>query len=305
MFDEISRDEMKEDKRREFNKRQKALMKVIGENLAAYACVLIFILLIGFIWTDIGLHLDFTSFLVDSLICVVLFILADICMAQIGAKGGRLDDDYLNVHKEYITLRETVIKAGITFMDAFCDWQIEVEYEFYIKQQCKALKISYEDYIELYAGKSLEELNKLLSLDLAAKVFALNETKRIELTPAMLLTDGKVKSERGGLGLSGEEYIERHTTGWLHILTTAAFAIVAAVPVFTLTQDVSMGRVIYTVFKLAMMAYRMYQGYARGARGFNTIEPKHLQQKIKYLYLYLEYLKNVNISRDGEISRKG
>ena len=48
--------------------------------------------------------------------------------------------------------------------------------------------------------------------------------------------------------------------------------------------------VIYTIFKIALMAYRMYRGYSRGAKGYNTVEPKHLQDKIKYLYLYLEFL---------------
>ena len=40
----------------------------------------------------------------------------------------------------------------------------------------------------------------------------------------------------------------------------------------------------------AEMLYRMYSGYARGAKGYNAIEPKHLQDKIKYLGLYLEFL---------------
>ena len=62
-----------------------------------------------------------------------------------------------------------------------------------------------------------------------------------------------------------------------------------------------MGRVIYTVFKLAMMSYRMYRGYMRGAKGFNTVEPKHLQAKIKYLYLYLEFLqKKIYLSLAGK-----
>ena len=38
------------------------------------------------------------------------------------------------------------------------------------------------------------------------------------------------------------------------------------------------------------MLYRMYRGWSRGAKGYNTVEPKHLQDKIKYLYLYLEFL---------------
>jgi hypothetical protein len=34
----------------------------------------------------------------------------------------------------------------------------------------------------------------------------------------------------------------------------------------------------------------MYSGYSEGAKAFNSVEPKHLQVKIKYLYLYLEFV---------------
>lgn len=298
---EPSREELKQHRAKEHNKRQKTMMRVIGENLASYACVLIFILLIGFIWTDVGIFVDLTSFLTDALVTVVLFILADVCMAKNGAIGGRLDEDYVKLHGEYLSLRQTVREMGIAMMDAFCDWQIDVEYEFYLRKQCKALKIDYEVFKERYACMTLEELKRELSFDRATKVFALTQIKRIELTPDILLTDGKMRETRGNIPESGEEYVERHTTGYQHILTTAIFGIVAAVPVFTLTQDVSVGRVIYTVFKLAMMSYRMYQGYSRGAKAYNTVEPKHLEAKIKYLYLYIEFLqKKIYLSLAGK-----
>jgi hypothetical protein len=84
--------------------------------------------------------------------------------------------------------------------------------------------------------------------------------------------------------------VENHTIGKKHIFVTALFAVVAAVPVFTLVQEVTVGMIIYTIFKIALMLYRMYCGYSRGAKGYNTVDPKHLQNKIKYLYLYLEFL---------------
>jgi hypothetical protein len=292
MFDEISRDDIKEDKRREFNKRQKTLMKVVSENVASYALLLILALLIGFIWTDIGIFISFDRFIGDALVTVILYILADLFASYNGAKGGRLDDEYITVHKEYLTLRETVIKAGITLMDTFCDLQIEREYELYLKQRCRELEIEYKTYLDEYRGKSLEELNTLLPGDVAVKVFALNQTKRIELTSDMLLTDGKSKRERGGLPVSGQEYIERHTVGWQHIIMTALFAIVAAVPTFSMAREVSLGMVLYTLFKITLMLYRMYMGFSRGAKGYNTVEVVYLQAKIKYLNLYLEYLRN-------------
>jgi hypothetical protein len=216
-------------------------------------------------------------------------------MAQIGARVGKLDSEYIKVHGEYVSLRKTVIDAGITLMDAFCDWQIDVEYEGYVKKQCKALEIDYTDYRDKYLGKNLSELKALLPVSKAAAVYALNQAKRIELTPDMLLSDGRVRSVRGGLGMSGEEYVEKHTIGPIHLFVTALFAILAAIPVFELTNDPSVGRIIYTVFKLAVMSYRMFIGYSRGARGYNSVELKYLQAKMRYLHLYLEYLKDKSV----------
>lgn len=296
----VSREDLRADKKSEFNARQKSFAKIVGDNLASYVCVLIFVLLIGFIWTDIRINVFTTAFLSDSLVSAVMFILADICMAQVGARVGKLDGDYIKIHGEYLSLRKTVIDAGITLMDAFCDWQIDVEYEFYVRKQCKALKIGYEDYMEKYSEKDLGELKALLPVSKAAAVYALNQAKHIELTPDMLLTDGKVKNTRGGLGMSGEEYVEKHTTGRLHLLITAVFAVVAAVPAFTLTQDASVGRIIFTIFKLAVLSYRMFIGYSRGAKGFNSVEPRHLQAKMRYLHLYLEYIKNAPAKEDAK-----
>ena len=300
------------ERQREYNKRQKSFAKIVGENLASYALLLIIALLIGFIWTDVGLFTSFGRFIGDAVVTVILYILADICASHIGEKGGKLDDDYIKDHKEYLDLREVVRKKGIALMDAFCDWQIDVEYEYYLRKRCKELKIDYKEFMSEYYGKTLEEIQQMFPIETvrnkdvrgrvfgtirnaktsskAAKVFALNQIKQIELTPDILMTDGKVRNLRGGVPMPGEEYIEKHTTSPGHIVLTALFAIVAAVPTFSLIKNVSVGMVIYTLFKITLMLYRMYQGYSRGAKGFNSVEPKHLQAKIKYLYLYLEFL---------------
>jgi hypothetical protein len=295
VFQEPSREKIKEHKQKEFNKKQKSLVKLVGENLASYALVLIVVLMIGFIWTDLGISLTWTSFLIDSLMSVVLFIVAESLTAKIGTSGGRLDDIYIMVHNEYVELRKTVFDAGITLMDKFCEWQIDVEYEFFLRKKCKEHKINYDKYVDTYSRMTLPDLQKELGKQDALIVAALNKTSRIELTPDMLLTDGKVRGERGGIPISGEEYVEKHTTGFGHIALAIITAILTAFPAFALTEDVSLGRVIYTVFKLAMLIYRMYNGYSRGAKAFNTIAPRNLRSKIRYLNLYLEFLR-----RNGE-----
>jgi hypothetical protein len=311
------------ERQKEYNRRQKGFAKVIGENFATYALLMILALLVGFIWTDIGIFTSWTTFIGDAVVTVVLYILADIiCASYIGGKGGKLDEGYISAHNEYLDVRGRVRAAGMLLMDMFCDWQIDVELEFFLRKRCKDLKIDYREYIDLYRDKSLEELQDLFPIERgraigpkerlfggirnaktsskAAKIFALNQIKPIELTPDILMTDGKVRNQRGDVGISGEEYIEKHTTGIGHIITTVIFAIVAVVPTFTLAANFSVGMVIYTVFKIALMLFRMYRGYSRGAKAFNTIEPRHLQAKTKYLYMYLEFLKNKTYLEFGE-----
>ena len=298
--------------RKEHNDRQKQFAKTVGENFATVSLMMIMVLMIGSIWTEVGIFTSWMTFIGDALVTIVLYILADICASYIGTQGGKLDDDYLKNHASYLDLREKVRKAGIVLMDVFCDWQIDVEYEFYLRRRCKDMKIDYKEYMKNYHGKTLEELQQMFPLESlkeegvkgklfggvrnvktstkATKIFALNQIDHIDLTPDILLTDGMVKNRRGGVGIGGEEYVKNHTVGWKHILVTALFAIVAAIPVFNLIEEFSIAMIIYTIFKIALMLFRMYVGYSRGAKGYNSVEPKHLQDKIKYLCLYLEFL---------------
>ena len=307
-----TREEYRNFKHKEHNDRQKRFAKTVGENFATVSLLMIIVLMVGSIWTEISLFSNWKVFIGDALVTIVLYILADICASNIGTQGGKLDNDYIKNHIDYLALRERVRAAGIVMMDIFCDWQIDVEYEYYLRRKCKDLKIDYKEYMENYHGKTLEELQEMFPLEechdeelrkrvfggvrnaktssKAAKIFALNQIQHIDLTPDILMTDGMVKNRRGGVGIGGEEYVKNHTVGWKHIAVTALFAVVAAIPAFNLIEEFSIAMIIYTIFKIALMLFRMYVGYSRGSKGYNSVEPKHLQDKIKYLYLYLEFL---------------
>lgn len=306
------KEEYRQFKQKQHNLRQKTLMKTIGENFAAYSLVAIAILMIGSIWSEVSVTSNWRKFIGDAIVTIVLYILADISASYIGTQGGKLDEDYIRTHDEYLSLRSKVLNVGVDLMNAFCDWQVDIEYEFYIRKKCKEFKIDYKDYVENYRGKTYEELQALFPHEVikgedlknkfsktisnvetssrATKIFILNQIEHIDLTPDILLTDGRVRNKRGSVNMSGEEYVEEHTVGLNHIAITTIIAVVAAVPVFTLAQEVSVGAIIYTIFKIALLLFRMYSGYSRGAKAFNTVEPKHLQDKIKYLYLYIEFL---------------
>ena len=309
---EVSKEEYREFKHKEHNERQKRFAKTVGENFATYALVAIMALMVGSIWSEVGIFSNWKKFIGDALVTIVLYILADICSSYIGTQGGRLDEDYIKNHDEYLSLRTRVRAAGISLMYMFCDWQVDLEYEYYLRRRCKEAKIDYKEFVANYHGKTLEELQEMFPIEQvkdkdfkgkvfgtvknaktssrAAKIFVLNQIEPIELTPDILMTDGMVRNKRGDVGMSGEEYVEKHTVGKSHIALTALIAIIAAVPAFSLAQEFTVGAVIYTIFKLALLLFRMYSGYARGSKAFNSIEPAHLQAKVKYLYLYLEFI---------------
>lgn len=313
LFEKPTNDEVRRMSRKEGNDRQKRFAKLVGENFATFGLLAVMVVMVCSIWTEISIFTNWTRFFGEALTTIVLYILADIYATSLGSQGGKLDDGYLKDHKEYLDLRQRVRNIGIEKMSIFCDWQIDVEYEYYLRYKCKELKIDYNEYMEKYHDKTLEELQELFPMEKqprkrhlkevifggvqnvktsskAAKIFALNQTKHISLTPEILLTDGKVRNVRGGVAIGGEEYIEKHTTGWKHILITVLFAVVAVIPVVNLVREFSIAMLIYTIFKMALMLARMYAGYSRGGKAYNTVEPKHLQDKIKYLGLYVEFL---------------
>ena len=62
--------------------------------------------------------------------------------------------------------------------------------------------------------------------------------------------------------------------------------------VVTLTSDITIARVIYTVFKLTMLLFRMAKGYDRGARAYNTVEVMQLKAKTNYLRQYVRFMED-------------
>jgi hypothetical protein len=321
-FKDQTKEEYRREKQKEHNDNQKRIAKTIGENFAAYSLIAIMMLMIGSIWSEVGIFSNWRKFIGDALVTIVLYILADVCASYIGTQTGKLDDDYIRNHEEYLSLRKDVRQAGTLLMNVFCDWQIDVEYEFYLRKKCKDFKIDYKEYMANYHGKTLEELQELFPIEQvkdqsakkkvfgtiknvkttskAAKVFQLNQIEHIELTPDILMTDGMVRNKRGDVGISGEEYVEQHTVGKGHIALTALVAIIAAVPTFELVQEFTVGALIYTIFKIALLLFRMYSGFSRGSRAFNGIEISHLSAKTKYLNYYLEFLDKKIYKRLGD-----
>lgn len=287
---EPTKAELKAYQRNQRNKAHKSVMRFIGENMASYGCILIILLMIGFIWTDMRIAIFNERTVIDGIVTVTMFLVAQYLMTQNGIECGKEYDVYINLHKEYIEKRDEIYRRGASLMLMFCDWQIDQEYEYYVRAKCKALKLDYDEYVEKYSKLNLVELKKITNAERAVKIYSLNQAKPIELTPDILLTDGMSKVQQGGVGQSAEEYIKTRTVGKKHVGLAIVTGFICMLPAFFLHEGATLELIIYTVFKLIMLLLRMYSGFCNGTRAYNTVEVKHISDKLKYLNLYLEFL---------------
>lgn len=315
-YREPTKAEIRAEKDREYNTRMKNTMRVIGENMATCTIVLATSILIGSVFGDVGFNVFSEYMVMDFVITFAVFIIVEVMASKGGSRCGKTYPEYIDLHTVYLTMREAIYKRGISLMDMFCDWQVDVEYEFYMRRRCKKLKIDYNTYVDIYSKMSLEELSDMFThkgeenpkfslkhpirtaidihnytkvSELAKDIVALKAVKPIELTPEILLTDGKPRRSRGGVGISGEEHLERHTTGVGHMIATIPMILLTILPAF-MSKGFSWTLLFAAAIKLMGVCLRYYRGFSSGAKAFNTVEIKHLQDKIQYFYLYHEYL---------------
>ena len=316
VFRDPTKEEIRADKDREYNRRMKSTMRFIGENMATCTIVLATTLLVGSVFGDIGVNLFNKYMIMDFVLTFSAYLIIEYMASKNGARCGKTYDVYIKLHETYLKMREEIYKRGITLMDMFCDWQVDVEYEFYIRRRCKKLKIDYKKYVEEYSKLSLEELSDMFThkgeqrprftlrhpirsglavyrygkvSNLAKNIFYLRSIQHIELTPEILLTDGKPRRSRGGVGISGEEHLEKKTTGAGHIILTIIMTLLTVLPMF-IAKGWSWTLLFAAAMKLVGVFMRYYRGYSSGAKAFNTVEVKHISDKIQYFHLYNEFL---------------
>ena len=325
MFDDLKKNdsyreptkaEIREEKDREYNTRMKNTMRVIGENMATCTIVLATSILIGSVFGDVGINMFSEYMIMDFAITFAVFLIVEYMASKGGSRCGKTYPEYIDLHTIYLNMREAIYKRGIALMDMFCDWQVDVEYDHYIRRRCKKLKINYRTFVDEYSKMSLEELSDMFThkgeekpkfslkhpiktaiaihnytkvSELAKDIVALKAIKPIELTPEILLTDGKPRRSRGGVGISGEEHLEQHTTGAGHIIITIPMVLLTILPAF-MSKGFTWSLLFAAALKLMGVLMRYYRGFSPGAKAFNTIEIKHLQDKIQYFHLYNEYL---------------
>lgn len=279
------------DFQKKYNNASKGIMTLIGSNISLFICVLLPVLLVGFIWTDFGAPEIGVSLLSDGIVTVVLFTIGEIMMMRVGADGGKLDADYIAAKKEYTSLIEMVNGLGTIFMSIFCEWQIDMEYKQAFASRLKALRFTQADW-EKVKDLKYSELVKKYGSKKARNIVALNRLEPVELNEAILMYDDTVDAfSRGGVPISGEGYIRKKSHSFGLIITTIFTGLLTVSVAITLTADLSFSRVMYTAFKLIVLLFRMAKGYETGARAYNTVETRQLQAKCSYLRQYERFVK--------------
>lgn len=299
---ELERLEEKTEKFTDFQKKyninQKNFAHILGKNLTLFICMLVPLLLIGFVWTDFKEIVVSTKMLSDGVITVMLFTVGEMMMARLGTEGGKLDEEYIEAKGAFDKLLLEVGKVGTMLMGVFCDWQIDVEMEQTVHFRLRLLRIPPKTWEEI-KDKTPEELKAIYGKKKAKKILEILNLKPIELNEAILLYNGEYAA-RGGVPISGDAYLKSKKSMIETVVACIFTGLLTVTVVVTLTSDITFARVIYTVFKLTMLLFRMARGYDRGAKAYNTIEVRQYKAKSNYLGQYIKFVENKTYLKLGD-----
>ena len=277
-----------EDFQKQYNINSKNIAYLVGKNLTLFVCMLLPLLMIGFIWTEFGNVIFQTKTIVDAVLTVTLFTVGEIMMTRLGTDGGKMDEEYTEAKGLFEEFLQKTLNIGTIFMGVFCDWQIDVELEQAVKTRLRLLKMTNKQFDEI-KDYTPSQLKKRYGKRKAKKLQAIIDLEPIELNESILLYNGEYDL-RGGVPENGEEYIHEKK----HMITTVISCIftglLTVTVAVTLTTDITFARVVYTVFKLTMLLFRMAKGYERGAKAYNTIEVKNLKVRTNYLRQYIKFV---------------
>ena len=275
---------------KKYNVNQKKFTYILGKNLTLFICMLVPLLLIGFVWTDFLPIVISPKIFGDGVLTVSLFVIGEVLMSMLGSDGGKMDLEYVEAKGEFDTILAKVGDMGTLLMGVFCDWQIDLEMRQAVNFRLRMLKLTPKDW-EKIKDLPEEELRSMYGFHKARKMMEIKNLKPIELNEAILLYNGEYAA-RGGVPMSGDAYLKskKHMVEMvIACLFTGLLTVTIAV---SITSDITFARVLYTLFKLVMLLFRMAKGYDRGARAYNTIEVRQLKAKSNYLRQYIKFIED-------------
>ena len=287
------------DYQKNYNISSKALVHMVSSNITLFVCLLLPILLIGFIWTDFGAPKFDVKLVSDGIVTVALLVIGETMMMRVGSSGGKLDSEYVKAHTDFDALVAKVNEIGTMFISVFCEWQIDEEMKQTIAYRLRLLRFTPADW-ERVKEKQYRDLKKKYGRKKAKKITELNQLEPIDLNEAILLFNNNDALSRGGVPISGEEYIYKKSHSAKMLLSALFTGLLTVSVAITLTSDISFSRVMYTAFKLVVLLYRMAEGYEVGARAYNTVEVKQLKTKNTYLRQYIRFVEDKTYLKLGD-----
>lgn len=283
-----------------YNSTAKGLAHMVGTNIALYICILLPIILIGFIWTDFGVPELGVKYVSDGIATIALIIIGEIMMSHVGADGGKLDPEYIEAKKEYTSLVDRVNEVGTMFLALFCEWQIDLELNQALTTRIRSMRMTQKEFDKL-KDVPYSELKNTYGKKKAKQIVALNRLEPVELNEAVLLYDSAEDAlKRGGVPISGAGHMRKKTRSVWLILSSIFTGLLTISVALTLSSDISFAKVMYTAFKVIVLLSRMAKGYQIGAKAFNSIEVRHLKAKCNYLRLYLRFVKEETYRKLGD-----
>ncbi len=273
----------------------KKLIGIVGKNLLSYLCLLAPVAVIGCVWFDVSPVVALRK-LSGGIPFVAVLVFAEWAMIEIGREAGKRDKDMLAERDAFLAIRGRVIEVGTARMSQFCDEEIPLELEDARKTACRRLGLDYKVYLEKYA--KLGELGKgdlrktIGDRVIAAKVYAVNMIKPIELSEELILNDSHARRGRGGIGKTGDEYIDRKRglrSTISSILSVLVFTGIVVGPAMTFSWEL----VVYTLWALMILIYRMARGYKDGVAAYAVVQVKNYRDRSRYCEKYLEWIGRV------------
>lgn len=298
-LEEIKAHDSMEDKAKAYNAKSKAAAHFFGKNLSMIVCLLLPALFVLSIWTRPSLNAS-VAIMGDFAMTIVIFLAGQRAALNVGVEGGKLDDEYLAARDEYIEEREKVYEIGISELQAFCDSEISRELEAAYSAKCRKLKIS-RDQLDQFLKMPLSKIAEQKGKVFAAQMAIVQKMDPIDLSDDMLLSDGRETAERGGLGEGAEEHLEKRwkgKRGAAHIAVSILTVIFSVGVNFVMADGVSLALVVYTLYKMVLLLFRMAGSYRDGAAAYNSYEVSFLRRKSKYLKKYREYMGGKNESKE-------
>jgi hypothetical protein len=287
------------DFQKNYNLTSKNIVHILGTNLALFICMLLPIFLIFFIWADVGLPVLDWKLLSDGIVTIALFVIGELLMIRIGSEGGRMDNEYIAGNEEFKGLVKNVCEIGTMFMAVFCEWQIDLELDQAIAARLRTIRFNRSDWAML-KDMPYSELKDRFGRKRAKTIMELKDLEPIELNEEILLYENGNALMRGGVPLSGEAYLKEKTHSVTKILSWVFAGLLGVSVAIALTSDVSFARVVYTIFKLIVLFYRMAVGYGLGAKAYNTIEVRQLQVKSNFLRKYIRFVNDKTYLKLGD-----